>query len=251
MPVFQIWRHPPRRLPARGSCDRHRHVVPRDLRRFGSEPALVLPAAADGLFRRRHLEPDGDRRHLLRQGLPGPVGGLPRRADLLGRHPLGAEDAAGPSGRSHLALEGAAGVARRGADRDQHRHHVRPDRAYRGDDGDHARRRLVRAGRPAGAQRLRRAGRGRRCDDGRGCARLRRARQQTGRGRRQGDAHHHADAGPLRHHQRHGGGGVRQHRDVRGRRDPGAGANGRCLRRHLPAGADHSRGLRCRRDRAR
>ena len=54
------------------------------------------------------------RRHVLRQGLSRPLRGVPRRARLLGRHSVGAQDAGRPRRRSHLALEERARLSRRG-----------------------------------------------------------------------------------------------------------------------------------------
>ena len=214
---------------------------------LGRQLRLLLPAAADGLPRRRDLRAHGDRRHLLHQGLSRAVGGVSRRARLLGRNSVGIEDAARPSGRPDLAPKVPAGLSRRRPDRAQHRHHVRPDRAHRGDGQAHGRRGLVRAERAAGAGRLRRPGRRRGCHDRRGGAAARRAGPALPRGRDQGDAHHHADAravcGDRWPHARGGA----QHLDVRGRRDDVGSREDRGLRADLPDGAgdpgalDHGR----------
>ncbi len=95
-----------------------------------------LSAAPDGLPRLWRVGPDGDRRHLFRQGLPRAVGGVSCRAGVLGGHPLGAEDAARPPGRPDLAAQGRAGVSRCLPDRGQPADHGRPARPA----GCHARR---------------------------------------------------------------------------------------------------------------
>src|SRR5690606_38568054 len=97
--------------------------------RSGPADALVLSAAAHGVYGGGRVGPYGYRRHLLRQGISRPLGSLPRGPGLLGRLAVGVENAARPSGRSDLALEVLSDLFRRRTDCGQSADHGRLDRA--------------------------------------------------------------------------------------------------------------------------
>ena len=133
-----------------------------------------------------------------------------------------------------------AGVRRRGAHRGQFADHAGADPLRGHRHAVHERRGVVRAQRPAGARRLRGAGRRGRRHDGGGRSQSRCDRAAPRRARTQADAHDDADAGAHGHRRRRYRRGVGQHRALsRRQRHVGSGAS-RHLRRHLRPRPPHS-----------
>ena len=171
--------------------------IDRNILDLGRQMRLSVPAAADGLHGGRRIRPHRHRRHVLRQRVSRALGRLSRGAGVLGDAAVGAQGAAGSSGRSHLALQGRSGLSRRGADRGQPADHGGPAHGSGCDAQSDAGRHVVRVVDIACAGRLCSAGlRGRR-HDGRSGAACRRRRASAVRRGAPPRPYHHADVGRV------------------------------------------------------
>ncbi len=224
------------------SLDRPQHSGAR------ARDAPVVSAAADGLRGGRHLGPDGYRRDLLRQGLPRPLGGVPCCTGLLGRNTLGAEDAARPPRRPHLAVEVRSGLSGCGTDRCEPADHDRTARVTGCHARGHARRSVVRVERAPRARRLCRAGRGRGRDDRRSGPSCRHRRAAGRRRFPQAHAYDDADARAGGDHRWIGRRCAGERHAVQRRRADVGGRQGRRLHPDLPVCACNTRHFGARRD---
>ncbi len=159
---------------------------------------MVVSATANGLFRGRHFGTHRYCRHVLRQGIPWALSRVSCCSLFLGRTALGAKDAAWPSGRFGLALEGTPCVFRCHSDRRKPHHYVRSHYTHRGDAADPKFGCVVRVEQSARTSRLRCSGHSSGRNDGGGSTDRRSRRSAAARGADQGPSHDHADVGPNR-----------------------------------------------------
>ena len=216
--------------PRHGQSYRYYHPLVRSSRgQPGARISRGIPTAADGVCRGGCLWTDEYRRHLLRQGFPRTLRLDVSRHRLLGRDPMGAQNADGTSRRFTVALQGVVRVARRQFNRRQFIDHAGLAARTGRDAGRIERRNVVHPSQSASAGRLHDAGHGGGCDDG-GSRTVSRCRGRAGTGRNSPrHEYHDANARSRGDHQRRRAGVAGQCHPLRWRRPGRPGCHSRDL----------------------